>query len=122
MAKKELGVNAEVIDLVSILPWDKETICNVSIDLSLLLLSVANHCKLQSVKKTGRVIIAHEAPKTSGFGAELAATIQEACFLHLEAPVQRVTGWDTPFPHVYEPFYLPDKYRCLDAIKKVIKY
>lgn len=74
------------------------------------------------MKKTGRVIISHEAPKTSGFGAEIAAVIQEECFLHLEAPVQRVTGWDTPFPHVFEPFYLPTKYRCLEAVKKVLKY
>lgn len=76
----------------------------------------------QSVKKTGRVIIAHEAPLTNGFGAELAATIQEECFLHLEAPIQRVTGWDTPFPHVFEPFYLPDKFRCFEAVKKLAKY
>lgn len=77
---------------------------------------------LQSVKKTGRAVIAHEAPLTCGFGAEMAAAIQEECFLHLEAPIQRVTGWDTPFPHVFEPFYIPDKYRCLDAIRKAIDY
>ncbi|XP_046673766.1 2-oxoisovalerate dehydrogenase subunit beta, mitochondrial isoform X1 [Homalodisca vitripennis] len=103
MAKKQFQVNCEVIDLLTILPWDQETVCN-------------------SVKKTGRVIISHEAPLTSGFGAELAATIQEACFLHLEAPVQRVTGFDTPFPHVYEPFYLPTKWRCLQAVQEIIKY
>lgn len=103
VAKSELGVNCELIDLVSILPWDRDTIYD-------------------SVKKTGRVVVAHEAPLTGGFGAELAASIQEECFLHLEAPVQRVTGFDTPFPHVFEPFYLPDKWRCLDAIKKVLKY
>lgn len=103
LAKDELKVDCEVIDLVSILPWDQETVCTSS-------------------KKTGRVIIAHEAPLTNGFGAEIAATIQEKCFLHLEAPVQRVTGWDCPFPHVYEPFYLPTKYRCLAAIKKLINY
>jgi len=103
LAKMKFKVDCEVIDLVSILPWDKETVCN-------------------SVKKCGRVVIAHEAPLTSGFGAEIAATIQEECFLHLEAPVQRVAGWDTPFPHVFEPFYIPDKHRCLDAIKKVIDY
>ncbi|KAL1403827.1 hypothetical protein pipiens_019192 [Culex pipiens pipiens] len=103
MAKKQYGVNCEVIDLVSILPWDKDTICS-------------------SAKKTGRVLIAHEAPLTSGFGAELAATIQEECFLHLEAPVARVTGWDTPFPHVFEPFYIPDKFRCLAGVKKLIDY
>lgn len=76
----------------------------------------------QSAKKTGRVLIAHEAPLTCGFGAELAATIQEECFLHLEAPIARVTGWDTPFPHVFEPFYIPDKFRCLAGIKKLIDY
>lgn len=103
IAKKEHDVNCEVIDMVSILPYDKETICN-------------------SVKKTGRVLIAHEAPLTSGFGAELAATIQEECFLHLEAPIQRVTGWDTPFPHVFEPFYLPDKHRCLTDVHKLINF
>ncbi|EJY57377.1 AAEL017059-PA [Aedes aegypti] len=75
-----------------------------------------------SAKKTGRVLIAHEAPLTCGFGAELAATIQEECFLHLEAPIARVTGWDTPFPHVFEPFYIPDKFRCLAGIKKLIDY
>lgn len=74
------------------------------------------------MKKTGRIIIAHEAPLTGGFGAEITATVQEQCFLHLEAPVQRVTGWDTPFPHIFEPFYLPDKHRCLEAIRKVINY
>lgn len=73
------------------------------------------------MKKTGRCLIAHEAPLTNGFGAEIASTIQDECFLNLEAPVKRVCGWDTPFPHVFEPFYLPDKYRCLDAIKKLME-
>uniref|UniRef100_A0A1B6DYD4 2-oxoisovalerate dehydrogenase subunit beta, mitochondrial n=1 Tax=Clastoptera arizonana TaxID=38151 RepID=A0A1B6DYD4_9HEMI len=103
LAKEQLKVHCEVIDLVSILPWDQETICN-------------------SVKKTGRVLIAHEAPLTGGFGAEIASVIQEECFLHLEAPVQRVTGFDTPFPHVFEPFYLPNKWRCLEAVKFLINY
>lgn len=103
LAKKLYGANCEVIDLVSILPWDKDTITD-------------------SVKKTGRVLVAHEAPLTQGFGAEIAAYIQQACFLHLEAPVFRVTGWDTPFPHVFEPFYLPDKHRCLAAVKKALDY
>lgn len=103
MAKKEFKVECEVIDLVSILPWDREAVGN-------------------SAKKTGRVIVSHEAPLTQGFGSEIAAYIQEKCFLHLEAPVKRVTGWDTPFPHVFEPFYLPNKYRCLTAIKELINY
>lgn len=121
MAKKQLGVNCEVIDLVSILPWDKEAICKVRIELFLNdFWSLMD--AFQSAKKTGRVVVAHEAPLTSGFGAEIAATVQKECFLHLEAPVERVCGWDTPFPHVFEPFYLPDKYRCFSAIKKLINY
>ncbi|XP_063911547.1 2-oxoisovalerate dehydrogenase subunit beta, mitochondrial isoform X1 [Zophobas morio] len=103
LAKTQFNASCEVIDLVSILPWDRNTVC-------------------QSVKKTKRVLIAHEAPLTGGFGAEVAATIQEECFLHLEAPVARVTGFDTPFPHVFEPFYLPDKWRCLDAIRNLLDY
>lgn len=99
----ELGVSCEVIDLVTILPWDQETI-------------------FESVKKTGRAIVSHEAPLTGGFGSEIAASIQEECFLYLEAPVGRVTGFDTPFGHVYEPFYIPDKWRCLDAVLKIVKY
>ncbi|CAF4959055.1 unnamed protein product [Pieris macdunnoughi] len=102
-AQETLGISCEVIDLMSILPWDEETVCN-------------------SVKKTGRCLVAHEAPLTSGFGAELAATVQSECFLHLEAPVARVTGWDAPFPHVFEPFYLPDKMRCLSALEKLLNY
>ncbi|XP_075151667.1 branched chain keto acid dehydrogenase E1 subunit beta [Haematobia irritans] len=103
MAKSQLNIDCEVIDLVSILPWDRETVS-------------------KSVKKTGRVIVSHEAPLTQGFGSEIAAYIQEKCFLHLEAPVKRVTGWDTPFPHVFEPFYLPNKFRCMTAIKDLINY
>jgi len=95
---KEDGVSCEIIDLMSIQPWDEEGV-------------------LESVRKTGRCIVTHEAPRTSGFGAELAATIQERCFLQLEAPVQRVCGWDTPFPLVWEDFYLPTPLRVLDAIR-----
>lgn len=103
MARDQLGVNCDVIDLQSILPWDEDTVCN-------------------SVKKTGRCIIAHEAPLTSGFGAEIAATVQKECFLHLEAPISRVAGWDTPFPYVFEPFYLPDKWRCFEALAQTLEY
>ncbi|XP_035439062.2 2-oxoisovalerate dehydrogenase subunit beta, mitochondrial [Spodoptera frugiperda] len=103
IAEEKLGVKCDVIDLQSILPWDEDTVCN-------------------SVKKTGRCLIAHEAPLTSGFGAELAATIQEECFLHLEAPISRVTGWDAPFPHVFEPFYLPDKWRCYQSLTEMLNY
>ncbi|XP_030746580.1 2-oxoisovalerate dehydrogenase subunit beta, mitochondrial [Sitophilus oryzae] len=101
--EKEYKISCEVIDLVSILPWDQDTVC-------------------RSVCKTGRVLVAHEAPLTSGFGAEIAATIQDHCFLNLEAPVARVTGPDTPFPHVFEPFYLPTKWRCIETALKLMDY
>ncbi|CAJ0767716.1 3724_t:CDS:2, partial [Entrophospora sp. SA101] len=98
--EKEIpGLSCELIDLRSILPWDSETVEN-------------------SVNKTGRLVIAHEAPQTSGFAAEVIATIMERCFLRLEAPIQRVCGWDIPFPLVYEKFYLPDATRCYDSIKE----
>ena len=82
------GIDAEVIDLRTLVPLDIETI---------------EEC----VKKTGRCLVVQEAPRTSGFGAELAALVQERCFYHLEAPVERVTGWDTPYPHAYEWAYFP---------------
>lgn len=97
------GISCEVIDLQSILPWDEDSV-------------------VASVEKTGRCIVAHEAPKTSGFGAELAATIQERCFLKLEAPVQRVCGWDTPFPLAWEEFYLPTPLRVYDVVKVTMAY
>ena len=73
-----------------------------------------------SVKKTGRCVIVHEAPKTSGFGGELSALVQERCFYHLEAPVARVTGWDTPYPHAFEWEYFPGPQRVADALKSVM--
>jgi 2-oxoisovalerate dehydrogenase E1 component beta subunit len=93
----------EVIDLRTILPWDVETV-------------------MQSVKKTGRLMIVHEASKTGGVGGEIAATITEKCFLKLDAPVKRVCGWDTPVPLIYEKFYLPDTIRILDGIVETLKY
>jgi 2-oxoisovalerate dehydrogenase E1 component beta subunit len=95
-----LGYDIELVDLRTLLPFDIETI-------------------LQSVQKTGRVVIVHEAPRTCGFGAELAASIQERALLQLEAPILRVTGFDTPFPYSLESEYLPDRDRVLDAIEKV---
>ncbi|XP_003740039.1 2-oxoisovalerate dehydrogenase subunit beta, mitochondrial [Galendromus occidentalis] len=102
LAEKE-GIECELIDLQTILPWDKKTVA-------------------ESVKRTGRLIVTHEASLTAGFGAEIAASIQEECFLYLESPVKRVTGYDTPFPHVFEPFYLPTKWKLLDAVRKSLKY
>jgi 2-oxoisovalerate dehydrogenase E1 component beta subunit len=75
-----------------------------------------------SVTKTGRAVVVHEAPRTCGFGAELAALIQERCFLSLEAPVARVTGFDTPFPYTLENEYLPRAPRILQAVRETVRY
>lgn len=102
MAQEQLNVSCEVIDLVTIAPWDFETICN-------------------SVAKTGRLMITHEANFTQGFGAEIAAFRE--CFLNLEAPIERVTGYDIPsIPHVYECFFMPDKWKCLEGVKRLINF
>jgi 2-oxoisovalerate dehydrogenase E1 component beta subunit len=98
---EEAGVDAEVIDLRTLLPLDLDTIA-------------------ESVKKTGRCVIAHEATRTSGFGAELAALVQEHCFYHLEAPIVRVTGWDTPYPHVFEWEYFPGPRRVAEGIHRAM--
>ena len=79
----EQGISSEIIDLRTILPYDVETI-------------------EKSVNKTGRLLVTHEGPVTAGVGAELAAKIQERCFLHMHAPVKRVCGYDLPFPFAYE--------------------
>ncbi len=97
------GVDCEVIDLRTLWPVDIDTI-------------------VASVKKTGRVVIVHEAPKTCGFGAELVALINEKAFLHLEAPPVRVTGWDTPFPYTLEMDYLPLAGRILPAILDTARF
>ena len=103
MAREKAGISVEVIDLRTVMPWDRATV-------------------MDSVRKTGRVVVSHEAPITGGWGAELAATIQEECFLHLEAPIQRVCGYDTPFPLAFERYYVPDALKCFEAIKKAVKY
>ena len=97
-----LGVDAEVIDLRTLLPLDIETI-------------------EQSVAKTGRCVVVHEATRTSGYGAELAALVQERCFYSLEAPVQRAAGFDTPYPHSLEWAYFPGPIRIGTAIKKALE-
>ncbi len=103
-AIEESGRSVELVDLRTLYPLDSETIIN-------------------SVRKTGRVVIVHEAPKTCGLGAEIAARIMEDCFLYLEAPVQRVTGFDTIMPYYkLELDYLPDADRIGKAIAEVAAY
>lgn len=75
----------------------------------------------QSVEKTGRCVIVHEATRLSGFGAELAAEIQERCFFHLETPILRVTGWDTPCPHAQEWDYFPGPARVGRALRQAME-
>jgi 2-oxoisovalerate dehydrogenase E1 component beta subunit len=101
-AAKDSGIDAEVIDVRTIVPLDIDTIA-------------------ASVKKTGRCVILHEATRTSGFGAEIAAQVQETCFYHLEAPIERVTGWDTPYPHAFEWQYFPGPARVVDAMRRVME-
>ena len=97
-AAEEDQISAEVIDMRTLLPYDIDTI-------------------IASVKKTSRVVIVHEAPRTCGFGAELSATISEKALLHLQAPILRVTGFDTPFPYTFEQDYLPNETRILKALR-----
>lgn len=102
LADKE-GISCEVIDLQSLLPWDEDIV-------------------VASVLKTGRLLVSHEAPLTGGLGAEIAATVQERCFLYLESPVARVCGLDTPFPLALEKEYLPDQYKIFEAIKATVNF
>ena len=101
-AARSLGVDAEIIDLRSMVPLDVDTICS-------------------SVRRTGRCLIAHEATRFSGFGAELSATVQEECFWDLEAPIQRVAGWDTPYPHAFEWEYFPGPQRVAIGLKALME-
>jgi len=99
----QAGISCELIDLRSLLPWDVETVTN-------------------SVSKTGRLVVSHEAPITGGFAAEITATVQSECFLSLEAPIQRVCGYDTPFPLAFEKLYVPDAHKVFEAIKLAVEY
>ena len=92
------GIDAEIIDLRSLVPLDVDTICT-------------------SVRKTGRCVIAHEATRFSGFGAEVLSILQEECFWDLQAPIQRVAGWDTPYPHAFEWEYFPSQARFAAAFE-----
>jgi 2-oxoisovalerate dehydrogenase E1 component beta subunit len=101
-AANETGIDAEIIDLRTLWPLDLKTI-------------------VASVEKTGRCVVVHEATQTSGFGAELCTLVQEHCFYHLEAPVTRVAGWDTPYPHAQEWEYFPGPGRVGAAMKSVME-
>jgi pyruvate dehydrogenase E1 component beta subunit len=101
-AIEKSGRSIELIDVRTIDPLDTETIVN-------------------SVRKTGRVVIVHEAPRNCGLGAEIAARIMEHAFLYLEAPVQRVTGFDTPYPHALEWVYFPGPVRLGLALRKALE-
>ena len=101
-AANELGIDAEVMDVRTMVPLDLPTLTN-------------------SVNKTGRCLIAHEATRFSGFGAELSASIQEQCFWRLEAPIVRVAGWDTPYPHAFEWEYFPGKRRVKNALSQLMR-
>ena len=101
-AARDSNIDAEVIDLRSLIPLDVETIT-------------------KSVSKTGRCVIVHEATRTSGFGAELAAIVQQNCFYDLEAPIERVTGWDVPYPHAFEWQYFPGPDRVAAAMRQALE-
>lgn len=100
-AAQSLGLDAEVIDVRTISPLDSETLC-------------------ESVRRTGRCLIVHEATRFGGFGAEISATIQEQCFWHLQAPIGRVGGWDTPYPHAFEWEYFPGQKRVAMALEAIM--
>ncbi len=97
------GLDCELIDLRTLWPLDIE-------------------CLVESARKTGRVVVVHEAPRTCGFGAEIVSLIQERCFVHLEAPVKRITGWDTPFPYTLENEYLPRAPRILQGLRETAQF
>jgi 2-oxoisovalerate dehydrogenase E1 component beta subunit len=103
LAADAADVSCEVVDIRSLRPLDEAAI-------------------LASVAKTGRVVIVHEAPRTCGFGAELIASIQERAMAYLEAPILRVTGFDTPFPYSLEHEYLPNPDRVMRAIRQTLEW
>lgn len=102
-AADEFGLDVEVLNMRTLNPLDCKTL-------------------LASVEKTGRCVVAHEAPKTGGFGAEVSALVAEMCFLHLRAPIRRCCGLDTPFPHTLEHEYLPDAYKVKQALLETVEY
>ena len=101
-AVRVAGVDAEIIDVRTMSPLDVDTLAT-------------------SVCKTGRCVVVHEATRFGGYGAELVATVQENCFWNLEAPIQRVAGWDTPYPHAFEWDYFPGPARIAAALRAAVE-
>jgi len=101
-AIEESGIDAELIDLRSIVPLDVE-------------------CVVSSVRRTGRCVIVHEASRFGGFGGELSALVQERCFYDLRSPIERVAGWDIPYPHAFEWDYFPGPARVLSALQRSLE-
>jgi len=97
------GLSLEVIDMRTLMPFDIETI-------------------VASVTKTGRAVVVQEAPRTCGFGAELIASIQERAMEHLEAPILRVAGFDTPFPYTLEHEYMPNADRVITTVRQTLEW
>jgi len=97
------GLSVEVVDLRTLQPWDRDLV-------------------LESVGRTGRAVVLQEAPRTTGFASEVAATIAEEAIEHLEAPIIRVTGLDTPYPYALDKVYLPDAGRVIKALRRVIEF
>lgn len=103
LLQSERGISCEVVDLRTLIPWDRATV-------------------EESVNKTGRLLVSHEAPSTGGFGAEIVAHVSRRCFLRLEVPPERVCGWDTPFPCVYESLYVPSAPRLVAAAERMMDF
>jgi 2-oxoisovalerate dehydrogenase E1 component beta subunit len=101
-AAEESGIDAEILDLRTLVPLDLDTVTD-------------------SVKKTGRCVIVHEATETGGYGGELVALVQKHCFHHLEAPIERVCGFDTPYPHGFEWEYFINPARVAAAMRRALE-
>jgi 2-oxoisovalerate dehydrogenase E1 component beta subunit len=101
-AVEESGIDGEILDLRTLVPLDLQAV-------------------VDSVKKTGRCVIVHEATETSGYGGELVALVQKHCFYHLEAPIERVCGFDTPYPHGFEWEYFIGPARVVAAMRRVLE-
>jgi 2-oxoisovalerate dehydrogenase E1 component beta subunit len=101
-AIEDSGIDAELLDLRSIVPLDIDAV-------------------VASVRRTGRCVIVHEASRFGGFGGELAALVQEHCFYYLKSPIERVAGWDTPYPHAFEWDYFPGPGRVVAGLRRALE-